>query len=309
MLDEADVGKRPVAVDVNNIQTSKPQYGVSRADIVYEMETEYGITRLLCLYYDIGEIGQIGSVRSTRENLLALAYPLDPVFVYVGNSIYAQDAVAAHAIDALNALEPGYNDVVYRDEERLAQGYPYESSAMTTGERIVAACEDMGISLQTDQAIPAFLFADPDGDKVLPADGEAQRVYFWFSGEPGGEVYYDGDFRYDSASGQYLKFQHGEAQMDVVTGQQMAFDNVFVLFGDIAGRSSGDILLRFEYEAGGTGYYFSQGRYAEFTWEKDSFSDNFMFYDAATGEELVVNCGNSYVAVVNKSKAPLLEIA
>ena len=45
LSDEA-VGKRPVAIVINNIKDSLPQYGIAGADIIFEMVAEAGITRL-----------------------------------------------------------------------------------------------------------------------------------------------------------------------------------------------------------------------------------------------------------------------
>ena len=43
---ESAVGKRPVAVMVNNLKGALPQYGIAEADIIYELPVEGGITRL-----------------------------------------------------------------------------------------------------------------------------------------------------------------------------------------------------------------------------------------------------------------------
>ena len=43
LSDEA-VGKRPMAIMINNIKASLPQYGIYAADIIYEIVTEGGIT-------------------------------------------------------------------------------------------------------------------------------------------------------------------------------------------------------------------------------------------------------------------------
>ena len=49
-LSEEAVGKRPVAVMINNIKASLPQDGIYKADILYEILVEGGITRMMALY-------------------------------------------------------------------------------------------------------------------------------------------------------------------------------------------------------------------------------------------------------------------
>ena len=46
-------GQRPIAVMINNIKDSLPQSGISGADLMYEMVTEGGITRMMAVYSDI----------------------------------------------------------------------------------------------------------------------------------------------------------------------------------------------------------------------------------------------------------------
>ncbi len=73
------VGKRPYAVSVNNILECWPQYGLSQADIIYEIETEGGITRMMALFMDIRGVPLIGSIRSLRDQFSEAVYPLDPI--------------------------------------------------------------------------------------------------------------------------------------------------------------------------------------------------------------------------------------
>ena len=49
-LDDSAVGKRPVAVMINNISTAQPvQTGLNKADVVFECLVEGGISRLMAV--------------------------------------------------------------------------------------------------------------------------------------------------------------------------------------------------------------------------------------------------------------------
>ncbi|MBQ2115676.1 MAG: DUF3048 domain-containing protein, partial [Lachnospiraceae bacterium] len=68
-IDESLKNQRPIAVMVDNESTALPHYGVTEADVVYEImnSTANGrITRLMCVVKDWGNIKQFGSIRSTR---------------------------------------------------------------------------------------------------------------------------------------------------------------------------------------------------------------------------------------------------
>ena len=74
--------QRITAVMVNNIVAARPQRGLSKADILFEIKVEGGITRFMPVFTDYQDIGEIGPVRSGRDPVLppdpALAGPLHP---------------------------------------------------------------------------------------------------------------------------------------------------------------------------------------------------------------------------------------
>jgi hypothetical protein len=100
-IPEEDVGKRPVAVMLNNLKAAMPQYGVSSADIIYEVPAEGGITRMLAVFQSMEGVGRIGSVRSARPYFLDLAQGLDAIFLHAGGS------------------EQAYSDIKTRGRHRL----------------------------------------------------------------------------------------------------------------------------------------------------------------------------------------------
>ena len=73
-IDESLKDQRPVAVMVDNEKTALPHYGLTEADVVYEImnSTANGrITRLMAIVKDWGKITQFGSIRSTRPTAQA----------------------------------------------------------------------------------------------------------------------------------------------------------------------------------------------------------------------------------------------
>jgi hypothetical protein len=63
--DEA-LTRRPVAVMINNMIQALPQWGISQADIIYEMLAEGRITRFLAIFQDYSKIEKLASIRSAR---------------------------------------------------------------------------------------------------------------------------------------------------------------------------------------------------------------------------------------------------
>lgn len=83
-LSETAIGKRPVAVMVNNHEAARPQYGIAQADILYEIPVEGDITRLMALYADYTKVPQICPIRSCRYYFPALSQGYDAFYVNWG---------------------------------------------------------------------------------------------------------------------------------------------------------------------------------------------------------------------------------
>ena len=83
LTDEA-VGKRPVAVMINNVEAALPQYGISAADVIFEIPVEYDLTRLMALYGDYTQVPDVCSVASCRYYYPILAVGFDAGSVHWG---------------------------------------------------------------------------------------------------------------------------------------------------------------------------------------------------------------------------------
>ena len=61
---ESAVGKRPVAIVVENLRPARPQWGITSPDIICEGEVEGGISRMLWLYADTKDVPEkVGPLR------------------------------------------------------------------------------------------------------------------------------------------------------------------------------------------------------------------------------------------------------
>ena len=98
LIDESLKNQRPIAVMVDNESLALPHFGLSEADVVYEMmnSTLNGrITRLMCLVKDWGAIEQMGSIRSVRPTNILLAAEWNAVICHDGGPFYIDPYMAA----------------------------------------------------------------------------------------------------------------------------------------------------------------------------------------------------------------------
>lgn len=286
-LTKEAIGKRPVAVMVNNIPKAFPQYGVEAADIIFEIPVEGQQTRFMAIYGDYTQIPKICSVRSCRPYFPAFSEGFDAVYVNWGMT----DAVRQYVNSLkLTHFEGLYNagGLFSRDAERKAAGYSLEHTGVFDGTRVDDVLNETGrrTDIESDKTDFAFAFA-PFNEIITPTGGACTKV--------------DVDFgialatlTYDETTNTYLKAYNGEKQIDGVTGNQLSFTNVLVLEAKIKAAANG--VHRDVNWHGGSGYYVSNGAMQKITWSKASESARLMLYDE-NGNELVLNRGKSYIAV------------
>lgn len=313
-MDPANVGMRSVAVVVNNCHAAMPQRGISQADAIYEYQTEGGQTRLLCLFADVHTIPEIGSLRSARILSTDLAAGNNSVFIHFGRNARVPDHIAAHGIDHIdgnNCSAGVYSSSAYEDGYvSLPQGLFFwrdsywksiraiEHTAVTDGRHILEGIEYNNISMVDTENNSLFNFVDESADLAGAATCDQFNVYFSGTND-------DALFVYDPVTGLYSKSQYGNPQIDETTGTQIAFTNVFVLYANV--QPHGDSTIDAYLEDGGTGYYFSDGRYIPITWTKAGTNDPIVVYNA-NGEVLQVNRGRSYICIVDRDVADYTSI-
>lgn len=287
LTDEA-VGKRPVAVMVNNVKASFPQYGVAQADIIFEVPVEGGSTRFMALYGDYTQVPKVCSVRSCRMYFPEFSEGFDAVYVNWGMS----EAIRPY-VNSLNLTnyDGTFNDgnLFARDEERRASGVSLEHTGYFNGPGLPEAMEKAGdrTDIEADKKDTAFNFYEPEN--VVKPTGDACTTV---------EIDYgaaEATFTYDAETNTYLKQHNGKAQIDGVTGTQLAFTNVLVLETKIGAHPNGthrDV----KWSEGGTGYYISNGAVQEITWSKASVESRILLFDK-DGKELTINAGKSYIGI------------
>ena len=93
--------QRPIAVMIDNDKRALPHYGLSEADIVYELMNSTAnnrITRLMAMYKDWGKIEKVGSIRSVRPTNILLAQEWDAVICHDGGPFYINDYLSRYGI-------------------------------------------------------------------------------------------------------------------------------------------------------------------------------------------------------------------
>ena len=285
---------RPYAVMINNINVARPlQSGLQDAYIIYEIIVEGGITRYMALFLD-QDTERIGSIRSARHYFLDYALENDAIYVHHGQSPQAQSDFSRLDVDRIvvDNSKTGWRDNTLNvaTEHRLFTSIEKLNSGL--GNVRTERDNDLLLNYSIDELeLSSYVGAIP-----------ANNVTIKYSG------YITNTYEYDSESGVYKRFVNGEEHTDYVTKEQYTFKNIITYQVDNYTLNDGENKGRQDIEniGEGTGYYISGGYAVPITWEKSSRSSQTKYY-LESGEELVVNDGNTFIQIQPEGQTLTIE--
>lgn len=289
-ISEKAEGKRPVAIMINNIKASLPQYGIYGADIMFECPVEGGITRMMAIYGDYTKVPNVCSVRSCRYYYPIFAMGFDAVYLHCG----IDKTVAADTIKKLNTdhIDGQYNSEIFlRDQNRVGK-YASEHTMYVKGSKIPSAIANAGIRSDISEKydVPAFDFKEKAGAVSKTACKKAEIGFSY--------AYYS-TFTYDEKTKTYKKQHSGSKHMDSAVNKQLEYTNVFYLETTTSVINQKNGLISLDWK-GGKGYYISYGTIVPIKWSKASETAQLKF-TTEDGKPLKVNPGTSYIGLSKKN--------
>jgi len=299
-MDLGLVDFRPIAVILNNINSSLPHNGVSVADIIYEYPVEGGISRMLAIYQDFSEVEMVGSIRSARHYTVQLAESYDAILVGAGRSTQAQAEVRALGTPFLNEVEGPQRDVFFRDRNRVP-GKRMENlhAVVTTGERMMQWLPEYDFRLIHETSYERMLRFTADG---TPQNGfDANKVVVRVTSAK------TSTFFYDAEKGTYHMNQFNNDFIDANGDSRPAFANVLVLktsVTNIPGDASGR--LNIVTTGTGDGYFINGSKYVEIIWSRPDVHSPFA-YTLMNGTPLELGIGKSFICITPANLEPDFE--
>ncbi|MFH1840927.1 MAG: DUF3048 domain-containing protein [Candidatus Shapirobacteria bacterium] len=302
-------GRRPLTVMIENHQDSRPQSGLSAADVIYEAVAEGGITRFLAVYYCGVAAGEviIGPVRSARTYFVdwASEYGDYPLYAHVGGANLPGPANALGQIgdygwlakrNDMNQFSLGF-PVFWRDYERLGHEVATEHTMYSNTEKLWEVAEKRGLEAVDDKGnrwdknFVGWEFKDE-----APEDkrGGVAKITLGFMGD---YADYLVEWQYDKSNNVYRRFNGGQPHKDLNNDVQLEAKNVVVVFMQEKGPI--DELKHMLYGTTGKGkaLVFQDGQGVEVSWQKAKRADRTIFTDVK-GKEIVFNRGPIWIEVV-----------
>ena len=319
-------GQRITAVMVNNIVAARPQRGLSKADILFEIKVEGGITRFMPVYTDYKTIGEVGPVRSGRDQFFRLILPWQALYIHEGQSIVMQQYAIDYDYGKLNNNDGanGYRDygrVNWAGQSYNAGTLRLEHTMYTNSDNIENYITSQNVDMSRTYNSTFFNFVDyrlgttrdlsnsidsAYSDKYGPIVSDGQYIEVEHSPS------YKTRFIYDEATNQYkMQQNYSDGQWrdtvdEAADNKVLTFPNVIVLYTDIhtyPGHEAKD-LQYVEYAWGGVGYYCYGGKCEKIYWQKGTPLEALRLYylnedGTCSDTPLEVNIGKSYVAVTD----------
>ena len=236
-----DVPKHPVmVVKIDNTASSRPQVGLSKADLVTEELVEGGSTRLAVFYYSHVP-GRVGPVRSMRASDIGIIKPADAALVASGGAPQTVRRLKAAGVKVYSEGAPGYS----RDSSRSA---PYNLFM-----QLPTLAKTLSSSGRPDDY---FSWGD---QKQFPKGQRARGISAMFSGG-------------HTTSWAYRKGGYVNLNSNAAGNDQFRPDTVLVLrvrVGDAGYKDpAGNPVPETELEGKGEAMIFHDGRLVRGTWEK-----------------------------------------
>lgn len=295
---------RPIAIMIPNSRTAS-QFGISKADVLYEVNVEGEMTRLMAVINDWQNVEKIGNIRSCRDYFVYWAFEWDPIYIHYGGPFYIDDIISRDDTQNINCLE--YNDAYYKDQARDAT-----DNAFTDPDRIKKAVSHFGYPLTyrdgyADEQHYRFApFNDPNTLEQYDDSFKAGKVDL-SKAYPATCSY----FIYNEETGNYDRYQHipkteDGPHTDLLNNEQLSFKNLIIQNTYYEVRDSKGYLAFQAHDTTRDGWYFTNGRGIHVTWQKTSDYGATRYYDD-NGNEVLFNTGKTMVCIVEDGDAVLID--
>lgn len=306
--------RRPLGVMIENHEDSRPQSGLSRADVVFEAVAEGGITRFLSVFL-CGASAlnvQVGPVRSARTHFVDLisGFGNFPLYTHVGGANDFDGLGTTHPkLRALEQIQSYgwklYNDldsmslsfpVFWRDEERLGRPVAVEHTMYASVDRLYEEAAKRGLTNvdkedeSWDKGWTPWEFKD-DASQGERSD-KSPQFSFWKDYSA-----YGVKWEYDSQNNNYKRLNGGSQMKDRNDDREIQARVVVVAFMTEKGPLDANKHLMYGTTGSGKAVVFQDGQAIDATWNKTTRTTQITFKDTR-GKVIKFNRGQIWVEIL-----------
>lgn len=271
---------RPFIVSTDNdTYNSRPQAGLSQADILYEVPIEGGGSRYEPIYYSqLPDL--LGAVRSVRPYIVDIAKEYDAVLVHNGQSPQAKAYFESAGVDRISAAR-NY-DIFHQEDLARLPGNHY-----TVGEKVFEKMKELEYDRKAEVRSFPWLEEDEEVEGEEATDITINYVDGSFN-----------NFKYDPEKKLYTKYVKGEVLIDANNEKEISCSNILVQ--ELTLNLYDSLRLNLDMCEGGKATVFTQGKKIEGSWSRADKSSPTIFKDQE-GQEVKLTPGVTWIQVIDRT--------
>lgn len=272
-------------VMVDNYAKARPQIGLDKADMVYEMVAEAGITRFMGVFYH-HQVEKIGPIRSARYYFVQLAKGYDSPLAHAGGSEDSLNMLVSLKVKDLDEI---YNAGGYfwRDKKR-----PMPHNLYSSTELLLKGAKDKGYSLVPLPELPRGQEWKGEAGTSFSIDYSVDKYEYRVS--------------WEYADKKYARLINGKPHI-MEDQTAITADNVAVISAKTKNIVKNKIVLsEVDIVGRGEALYFINGLMINGSWVKKSEASPLQLLDAG-GQPMKFRQGNIWIQVVPTLSSVSLE--
>lgn len=303
--------RRPLAVMIENHAESRPQSGLSVADVVYEAVAEGGISRFLAVFYCgiAAKSVNLAPVRSARTYYLPWVLEYDALYNHVGGAGRCPDETVDERAKALCQIDQwkikdmdqfGISfPTCYRNYDRLDHPVATEHTMVCVTDKLYKLAAERGWTnvdakgVAWDKSFDSWKFKD-DAKETERGSVAAISFVAW----KGYEKDYGVRWEYDATNNIYKRFNGNLSHTDLENNEQLVAKVVVVQFAKEIGPVDGHMHLLYANIGTGPGLLFQDGKVTKIIWKKETKNSRTKFFDATTGKEVILTRGQLWIELL-----------
>lgn len=280
---------KAVAVLVNNSSVARPHYGLSKADVVYEViKEEYMETRFMAIFE--GEFPEkVGPLRSIRVPFVRIFNEWQTALVHYGGagSVAQNGSKNPDSVNALDLLNKIYVPYRFDAVAGIHDSYFFRTNDKPAPHNAYIALEDASKDFPDVWAKDHFRFDEED---FSTSADSATELVIDYPTTSANKVSYE----FDPSTGQYNRFINDKIHVDALYDKQITATNVIVQYA-VHTEVNGYVLVELKYA--GEADYFINGKHISGYWIKD-FEDDYTHWFTDDKEEVVFQPGTTFIQLV-----------
>lgn len=268
----------PYSVMVENYIEARPMAGISKANLVFELPVEGGITRLMTVFDASSTVERIGPVRSARPYFVDLAKAMESTYAHVGGS--------PEALNKISGL------MGFRNLDEMANGqYFWRVTSKAAPHNVYTSTDQLSRAVQSKKW-QVKDFKPWVYDDQATSTGQAMDIKIPYGGN------YSVTWKYDASKDLYQRYLANRADKDA-DGSFVYAKNVLLVYTeesvlDDVGR------LRIRTTGQGKAMLFRNGTDITGLWSRDA--TQFIKVQTAAGSDIAFARGTTWVEFITSPR-------